>query len=465
MQRAGGGERLAGRPDGLVCLLGVLDLAVVLPWRRMDVLLAIELTGLVPGGVDRRLRQRGRVGAHISDVAVLVEPLGDAHGPLRAEPELATGLLLQRRGHERRVRAPGVRLLLHRRDRQRGTAQTGRQRPGPRLVEHEHLIGLADHPERVEVASSGHPLAVDGDQPGVEPGRAGTGIGHAGVQLGQHVPVGGAAEGHPLPLPLHDDAGRDRLHPAGREPRSDLLPQHRTDLVAVETVQDAPGLLRIDQIGVQIAGMIGGGADSRLGDLVEDHPAHRDGGFQGLEQMPGDRLALAVTVGGEIELVDSFEQALEFGDGALLFGTDDIEGLEVGVDVDTEARPGLGLILGRHVGRRPGQVPDVASGGLHDVVRPQVAGNFAGFGRRLDDDKTPYAAGVAVSACAVVVSQVPLFSTSESRPTGAPHCAGIPQFGTHGPADANRLPEAGRSDPRPHRRRLGSIGGLPDILR
>jgi hypothetical protein len=38
---------------------------------------------------DRLRRQGGRVGAHIGDVALLVEPLGDAHGVLGAHRELA----------------------------------------------------------------------------------------------------------------------------------------------------------------------------------------------------------------------------------------------------------------------------------------------------------------------------------------------------------------------------------------
>ena len=49
-------------------------------------------------------RERGRVGAHVGDVTVLVEALRDLHGAPRAEAQLAVGLLLQRRGGERRRR-------------------------------------------------------------------------------------------------------------------------------------------------------------------------------------------------------------------------------------------------------------------------------------------------------------------------------------------------------------------------
>ena len=59
-----------------------------------------------PGGGDGRLRKGGAVGAHVGDVAVLIEPLGSAHRLRRGEAELASGLLLQCRRHERRRRAP-----------------------------------------------------------------------------------------------------------------------------------------------------------------------------------------------------------------------------------------------------------------------------------------------------------------------------------------------------------------------
>ena len=131
---AGGGERVAGGPDGLVGLLRVLHLAGVLPRRRVHVLLAVELAGLVARGVDGRLRQRRRVGTHIGDVAVLVQPLRDAHRALGGEPQLAAGLLLQRRGHERRVRPAGVGLLLDRRPPTgwRRAARRPAHRPRPR---------------------------------------------------------------------------------------------------------------------------------------------------------------------------------------------------------------------------------------------------------------------------------------------------------------------------------------------
>ena len=355
-------------------LLSVFHLAGVLTRRRGNVLLTVELAGLSARGIDRRLRQRRRVGTHIGDVAVLVETLGDAHGALGGEPQLTAGFLLQRRRHERRVGTPGIGLLLHRRHGQLRAAQSRGQRSRAGFVQYDDLIGLAQHTQRVEIAAGGDSQSVDVGQPGGEGGRLRARVGHAGIQLGNDVPVGSAAEGHAVAFPLHDDPGGHRLDPARRELGRDLLPQHRADLVAVQPVQDAAGLLRVDQVDVQVAGVLGGLQDRRLGDLVENHPFDRDVRLEGFQQMPRDRFALAVTIRGQIQLVDVFEQALQFADGALLLRADDVERFEVRVDVDSEPRPRLRFELRGHVGRGSGQVADVPPGGLDDVSGAQVAG-------------------------------------------------------------------------------------------
>ncbi len=373
-------------------LLSVLDLAGVLARRRGHVFGAVELAGLGARGVDRRLRQRGGVGSHIGDVAVLVEPLSDAHRALGGEPQLAAGFLLQRRGHERRVGAPGVGLLLHRRDAELGAAQARGQLRSARLVENGHLVGLAQLSQRVEVAAGGHAKAVDAGQAGGEGGRRGLRVGHACVQLGHDVPVGRAAKRHAVAFALHDDPGGHGLDAARRQLGRDLLPQHGADLVAVQPVQNAAGFLRVDQVDVQVAGIFGRLEDGRLGDLVEHHPLDGDVRLEGFQQMPGDGLTLAVAIRGQIELVDVLEQALELGDRALLLGADDVQRFEVRVDVDPEAGPGLGLEFRRHVGRGPGQVTDVAARGFDDVPRAQVAGQFARLGGRLDNHESPAAA-------------------------------------------------------------------------
>ncbi len=225
-------------------------------------------------------------------------------------------------------------------------------------------------------------------------------------------------ERHPLALALHDDPGGHRLHAARRQLRHDLLPQHGGDLVAVEAVEDAAGLLGVDQVLVEVAQVLHGRADRRLGDLVEDHPAHRDLRLERLQQVPGDGLALAVGVGGEQELVDRLQRVLELGDLALLLRRDDVERGELVVDVDARAGPttrpctwparrprraaGRGCARPRPRRRSPCRgtaaiflalVPDST------ITSRRVGRPFAVAGGRAG---TPAAAGLAAAARAVV---------------------------------------------------------------
>ena len=379
-----GAEVLAGRADRLVGLLGVLHLRGVGPRLVGDVLRAVQLAGLVARRVDRGLRQRRGVGAHVGDEAVLVEPLRDRHGARGAVAELAGGLLLQRGGAERRVGLAAVGLRLDRADLERGVAQAVDQRLGPGAVQvHDVRAGL-ELAERGEVAAAGHPPLVDRVQLGREHPLVVLG---AGVEGALEVPVRRGAERHPLALPVDDQPGRDGLHAARGQAGHDLLPQHRGDLVAVEPVEDPAGLLRLDEVHVDVAGVVDRGVDRLRGDLVEHHPADRHLGLQLVEQVPRDGLALAVLVGGEEELGGVLEQPLELGHVGLLVPGDHVVGREVVVDVDAEPGPGLALDLGGHVRGALREVADVADRGLHDVAAAQVAGDRLRLGRRLDDDQ------------------------------------------------------------------------------
>ena len=185
------------------------------------------------------------------------------------------------------------------------------------------------------------------------------------------VPPLGGAERHPLALALDDEPRRDRLHAAGGEPAHDLLPEDGRDLVAVEPVEDAPRLLRVDEPLVDVARLVERALDRVARDLVEDHAADGHLRLQHLEQVPGDRLALAVLVRREQELVGVGEQLLQLRDRLLLVRVDDVERLEVVLDVDAEARPRLLLVLLRDVGGALGKVADVADARLDDEVRPR----------------------------------------------------------------------------------------------
>ena len=66
----------------------------------------------------------------------------------------------------------------------------------------------------------------------------------------------------------------DCTRPAER-PRHDLLPEHGRDLVAVEPVEDAPRLLRVDEPLVDLARLAERAVDRVARDLVEHHALDR----------------------------------------------------------------------------------------------------------------------------------------------------------------------------------------------
>ena len=119
---------------------------------------------------------------------------------------------------------------------------------------------------------------------------------------------------------------------------------------------------------------------------MEDHPLDGNLRLEHLVQVPGDRLALAVFVGREQELVGVLEERLQLGDLLLLVRVDDVERAEVVLDVDAEPRPLLLLVLSRDVRGALRKVADVADGGLDDEVRTEVSRDGPGLRRGLDDD-------------------------------------------------------------------------------
>ena len=232
-----------------------------------------------------------------------------------------------------------------------------------------------------EVAALGDALALDPDELRLE---------RAGVEGADDVPVRRGDELHPLALALDHEPRRDRLHATGGEARGDLHPEDGRDLVAVEPVEDPARLLRVDEVGVDLAGLAEGALDRILRDLVEHHPLDGNLGVQDLEQVPGDRLALAVFVRREQELGGVLQLALELVDLLLLVGIDDVERLERVIDVDAEAGPRLLLHRGRNVGGAIGKIADVADRRFHDVAVAEVPGNGLCLGRGLDDDETTF---------------------------------------------------------------------------
>ena len=189
-------------------------------------------------------------------------------------------------------------------------------------------------------------------------------------------PVLAGGERVDLALALDDEPDGDRLDAAGRQARADLAAQQRAQGVADEPVDDPAGLLGVDEVRVDVAGMGEGLADRALGDLVEGHPMGLRGRHVGgLGDVPGDRLALAVEVGGEPDVVGDLGRLGDLGELLAAVVRDDVLGGEVMVDVDAELA--LAGVLG--------QVADVAVGGEDLVVGAQVAFDRPRLGGRFDD--------------------------------------------------------------------------------
>ena len=59
-----------------------------------------------------------------------------------------------------------------------------------------------------------------------------------------------------LALAFDDQAQRDGLHASGGKAAADFVPEQRRNLVADQAIEHAAGLLRVDQVLIDIAGML-----------------------------------------------------------------------------------------------------------------------------------------------------------------------------------------------------------------
>ena len=350
-------------------------------------LLGIAASGLVPARLgdrvglailglhqlgdltERRIGDRDRVGSHVGDQAdravagevdTFIEALRDLHRPAGAEPQLARGLLLQRRGRERRRGRSLALLLLNGGDAVPRVAERGGVRVGVAVgAEDETLlvrtrcqlpIGHLNEPcnERL--------LRVLGREADVD------------------APILHRVERIDLALALDDQPHGHRLDTAGRKARLHALPQQRRDLVPDQAVEDPPRLLGVGEVPVDPAGVREGIEDRVARDLGERDPV----GLPGVlpeegGHVHGDRLALTVEVGCQHEPVGGLHRPLQ--DGDVLLGA--LRHLVLDLEVVLRVDPELGL----------GQVADVAVRGPDHELGPQVALDRLRLGRRLDHDQ------------------------------------------------------------------------------
>ena len=374
-------EVVAGGTDRLVRLLRALRRGAVQARGLGHGLAPIKLGGLLTSRVNRLAGQGRRVGTHVGDVTRLVEGLGGAHRRGGVPVQLARRLLLEGRRREGGSRAAAVGLAGHRVDnRGRGALQRAGVGAGRGLVQMQDagLGGLrAQLALLAEVGAGRDGVAVhrgDARAEGLARRREGR----------VDRPVLGTHVRHTVAFLGDHEARSHRLHAAGRQGRADLAPQEGRDLVAVEAVEDAAGLLRVHEVGVQIARVLQGALDRFLRDFVKNHAAHGNLRLQDLQEVPRDSLTLAVLISCQEEFVGLLEELLEFGDLFLLIRVHHVVRLEALVHVDSEATEWPLLhILGQLGGLR--EVTDVADGSGYVVVGTQVSLNGGGLRRRLHD--------------------------------------------------------------------------------
>ena len=378
------------RANGFVGLLGLFPTAVEIGLLR-EVGLPVLALDEAPGGADGIPRQVRRVGPHVGDVACLVEALGQGHGFLHAKAEPGGRGLLQRRGDEGGSGARGGRLVLSAAHHEVGFPK-GRQG-----LLRLRLRARPESPFRATV----HLEASRGALPFRQ-------------QVRKHLPIFLGHEGADFPLPLHDEAHRYGLHSAGGQPPGHLGPEQGRDHVAHHPIEEAPSLLRMDPIDVDLPRFRKGRLDGALRNLVEDHALIA---FwtppEGLLKMPSDGFPFPVKVRGQINRIHLLRRLSKIAHDLLFSRQHLVVGGPTVVRVHPHARHELGLRLGFFMSRlgfrgqlagfrgfrRPslridlrsgaahGKIADMPNARLHDEVVAEVTIDGLRLCRRFDDHK------------------------------------------------------------------------------
>ena len=280
----------------------------------------------------------------VAHVDPLVEALRHLHRACRAEAQAVAGLLLQGGGREGRRGPLGARARVDLRHGPCRRAHRLDQSLHRRLVEDARAGRGEVAGGGVEVAPGGHAGPAQPPQRGVQAALGAHPVSALGaLQGGLHVPVHRGVEAGTLALALDQQAHGHALDPPRREAALDLPPEQRGEAVAEEPVQDAPRLLRLHQVEVDLAGGLDGCRDRVAGDFVEDDALHGYRRLQHLNQVPADALAFPVFVGCEEQFVGPFQLLAQSGDVAALLRRDDVDGLKVLLDVDRQFGPGFAL--------------------------------------------------------------------------------------------------------------------------
>ena len=137
---------------------------------------------------------------------------------------------------------------------------------------------------------------------------------HRSGETRRDVPVLFGNERVDFAFAVADELQRDRLHPARAQAAPDLVPEDGTDLVADQTIEHAPRLLRVDHLLVDRASDARSPRESPF--LVISLNISRRIFFLGraefLGEMPADGFAFAIRVGRDVDVVGLLRRVFQF---------------------------------------------------------------------------------------------------------------------------------------------------------
>ena len=308
-------------------------------------------------GHHRLGRHVDAIGAHVGNQPGLVQALRRRHRHFRTHAVFARRLLLQGRGHEGRGGVAGGWFRLDRLHGQVARLHGLHRQFGGGGVGQVKLVQL---------------FACQRGQPCVIFGTA------RGFQAGGDGPVFLGAKRLDLHLAVNDQPQADRLHAACGFCAGQFAPQDGGQVEPDEVIQCPARKVGIDQRHIDLAGVFHRLGHRGFGDGVKGDAA--DGGVfldrlavaQCLGKVPGNRLALAVGVGGQDQGIVIFERV---GDGLEVLAA-------IGLHLPIHGK----VVVGMHRAILWRQVAHMAVRRQNGIAGPQIGVDRLGLGGRFNND-------------------------------------------------------------------------------
>ena len=317
----------------------------------------------------------------VTDFNTLEQPLRHLHRALGGEAEFATGFLRQRGCCEGRRRPFDTRLLFNGRHRPRDVGANGLDKRGCLFFPQQPRLFILQRARlRIEVLAGGDALITETDQRRDE-------LASLAFEPRLEIPIHRGVECAPLFFTLDDQADSDALHAARAESGLHFLPEQRRERVAIETIENAPALLRSHEVLVHVGRILERVLDGLFRDLVKHDAPDRDLWLEDFFEVPADRLAFAVRVRREQQLGGVLDGRLQMRDLLSFVRRDDVVGREVLFHVDAKTPPLLVFDFLGNLRSRLREIPYVTVARLDPVFVPEETAKNLRLGGRFDDDE------------------------------------------------------------------------------